>query len=83
MGFGGISIWQLLIVLAIIILLFGTKKLRSLGGDLGSAIKSFKQSVREGEDNVAEDTHTDTSTNIEQSANTQQQTSTEKDKQSS
>ena len=52
MGLGGISIWQLLIVLAIIILLFGTKKLRSLGGDLGSAIKSFKQSVREGEDDV-------------------------------
>ena len=46
---GGVSIWQLLIVLAIIILLFGTKKLRSLGGDLGCAIKSFKQSVREGE----------------------------------
>lgn len=55
MGFGGISIWQLLIVLAIIILLFGTKKLRSLGGDLGSAIKSFKQSVREGEDEVKSD----------------------------
>ncbi|MDC9725483.1 MAG: twin-arginine translocase TatA/TatE family subunit [Gammaproteobacteria bacterium] len=52
MGLGGISIWQLLIVLVIIILLFGTKKLRSLGGDLGSAIKSFKQSVREGEDSV-------------------------------
>jgi sec-independent protein translocase protein TatA len=50
MGFGGISIWQLLIVLAIIILLFGTKKLRSLGGDLGSAIKSFKQSVGDGEE---------------------------------
>ncbi|MFT7414064.1 MAG: sec-independent protein translocase protein TatA [Methylophagaceae bacterium] len=50
MGFGGIGIWQLLIVLAIIILLFGTKKLRSMGGDLGSAIKSFKQSVSEGED---------------------------------
>ena len=49
MGFGGISIWQLLIVLAIIILLFGTKKLRSLGGDVGSAIKNFKQSMREGE----------------------------------
>ena len=55
MGFGGISIWQLLIVLAIIILLFGTKKLRSLGGDLGSAIKSFKQSVREGEDEEKSD----------------------------
>jgi len=55
MGLGGISIWQLLIVLVIIILLFGTKKLRSLGGDLGSAIKSFKQSVREGEDTVNDD----------------------------
>lgn len=52
MGFGGISIWQLLIVLAIIILLFGTKKLRSLGGDVGSAIKNFKQSMREGESEV-------------------------------
>jgi sec-independent protein translocase protein TatA len=50
MGLGGISIWQLLIILIIVILLFGTKKLRSLGGDLGSAIKNFKQSVREGED---------------------------------
>lgn len=49
MGFGGISVWQLLIVLVIIILLFGTKKLRSLGGDLGSAIKNFKQSMQEGE----------------------------------
>lgn len=49
MGFGGISVWQLLIVLAIIILLFGTKKLRSLGGDVGDAIKNFKQSMREGE----------------------------------
>jgi len=55
MGLGGISIWQLLIVLVIVILLFGTKKLRSLGGDLGSAIKNFKQSVREGEDSVKED----------------------------
>ena len=52
MGLGGISIWQLVIVLAIVILLFGTKKLRSMGGDLGSAIKSFKQSVREGEDDI-------------------------------
>ena len=50
MGLGGISIWQLLIVLAIIILLFGTKKLRSLGGDLGSTIKNFKKSMQEGED---------------------------------
>lgn len=46
----GISIWQLLIVLGIVILLFGTKKLRNLGGDIGSAIKGFKSAVKEGED---------------------------------
>lgn len=50
MGLGGISIWQLLIVLAIVVLLFGTKKLRNIGGDLGSAVKSFKSAVKDGED---------------------------------
>jgi sec-independent protein translocase protein TatA len=45
----GISIWQLLIVLIIVIVLFGTKKLRNLGGDLGSAIKNFRQSMSTGE----------------------------------
>ncbi|OOG22966.1 Sec-independent protein translocase TatA [Thioalkalivibrio denitrificans] len=50
MGIGGISIWQLLIILVIVVLLFGTKKLRNMGGDLGSAIKSFRKSVREGDD---------------------------------
>lgn len=78
MGLGGISIWQLLIVLAIIILLFGTKKLRSLGGDLGSAIKSFKQSVREGEDSAD-----NTESNIEHSDDSTQSQSTTKDKHSS
>jgi sec-independent protein translocase protein TatA len=78
MGLGGISIWQLLIVLAIIILLFGTKKLRSLGGDLGSAIKSFKQSVREGEDST-----NNTESNIEHSDDTTQNQASEKDKHSS
>ena len=47
MGLGGISIWQLLIVLAIVIVLFGTKKLRSMGSDLGSAIKNFKQAAHD------------------------------------
>jgi len=42
----GISIWQLVIVLGIVILLFGTKKLRNVGGDLGNAIKSFKKAVK-------------------------------------
>ena len=49
MGFGGISIWSLLLILGIVILLFGTKKLRNVGGDLGSAIKNFKKSVKEEE----------------------------------
>jgi sec-independent protein translocase protein TatA len=46
----GISIWQLLIILAIVLLLFGAKRLKNLGPDLGSAIKGFRQSMREGED---------------------------------
>jgi len=49
MGFGGISIWQLLIVLGIVILIFGTKKFRSLGSDLGGAVKGFKSAMKEGE----------------------------------
>lgn len=46
---GGISIWQLLIVLGIIILVFGTKKLRNIGGDLGGAVKGFKKAMHEEE----------------------------------
>lgn len=45
----GISIWQLLIVLVIIMLIFGTKKLRNMGGDLGGAVKGFKDAVKDGE----------------------------------
>ncbi len=46
---GGISIWQLLIIAAIVILLCGTKKLRNIGGDLGSAVKGFKKAMSEDE----------------------------------
>ena len=45
MGVGGISLWQLLIILLIVVMLFGTKKLRGLGGDLGSAVKGFKKAM--------------------------------------
>ena len=47
MGLGGISIWQLLIILVIVLLLFGTKKLRGLGSDLGGAVKGFKDSMKD------------------------------------
>jgi sec-independent protein translocase protein TatA len=49
MGIGGISVWQLLIILAIVIMLFGTKRLRTMGGDLGSAVKGFKKSMSDDE----------------------------------
>jgi sec-independent protein translocase protein TatA len=51
---GGISIWQLLIIAVIVVLLFGTKKLRNLGGDLGSAIKGFKNAVTDEKDSTAQ-----------------------------
>ena len=44
----GISIWQLLIVLVIVLLLFGTKKLKNIGTDLGGAVKGFKGAMKEG-----------------------------------
>lgn len=47
---GSFSIWHWLIVLAIVILIFGTKKLRNAGSDVGSAVKNFKQSMKEGEE---------------------------------
>lgn len=50
---GGISIWQLLIVLVIVALIFGTKKLKGMGGDLGGAVKGFKKALSD--DNKAEE----------------------------
>jgi sec-independent protein translocase protein TatA len=50
MGFGGINLWQLLLVLAIVVLLFGTKKLRGVGSDLGGAIRGFKSAMKDDND---------------------------------
>ncbi len=55
MGFGGISIWQLLIILAIVVVLFGTKRLRNIGDDLGSALRSFRSSLKGPEPEATED----------------------------
>jgi sec-independent protein translocase protein TatA len=49
---GGLSIWHWLIVLLVIVLVFGTKKLGSVGGDLGKAVKGFKDGIK-GEDDKA------------------------------
>ncbi len=49
MGFGGISAWQLIIVAVIVLLLFGTKRLRSAGADLGDSIKGFRKAIKDDE----------------------------------
>ena len=46
---GGLSIWHWLIVLLVVVLIFGTKKLRNIGSDLGGAVKNFKEGVRDDE----------------------------------
>jgi sec-independent protein translocase protein TatA len=45
MGLGGVSVSQLLIILLIVLMIFGTKRVKSLGGDLGGAIRSFRRGV--------------------------------------
>lgn len=47
---GGLSIWHWLIVLVVVVMVFGTKKLRNVGEDLGAAVKGFKQGMRDGGD---------------------------------
>ena len=52
----GISIWQLLIILLIVLLLFGAKRLRTLGGDLGGAVKGFREAMNDGKEDADEQT---------------------------
>ncbi|BDB25698.1 Sec-independent protein translocase protein TatA [Cupriavidus sp. TA19] len=51
---GSFSIWHWLIVLVIVMLVFGTKKLRNMGQDLGGAVKGFKDGMKDGEDKSAQ-----------------------------
>ncbi|NBA98012.1 twin-arginine translocase TatA/TatE family subunit [Pseudomonas sp. R5(2019)] len=57
MGLGGISIWQLAIILAIVIVLFGTKRLKNIGTDVGESIKGFRKSMNS-EDDTPPPVHT-------------------------
>jgi sec-independent protein translocase protein TatA len=56
MGFSGISIWQLLIILLIVLLVFGTKRLKNIGSDMGGAIKGFKGAMSDGAKEKKEET---------------------------
>ena len=51
----GLGVWELLIILAIVLLLFGPRRLKTLGSDLGSAIKGFRSAVSEGEQKTREE----------------------------
>ena len=80
MGASGISVWQLLIVLLIVVLIFGTKRIKNIGGDLGGAIKSFRKGMTEADkagDEISEieQEFTDASSEdaSEESANTKDQ----------
>ena len=53
---GGIGIWQLLIILLIVVMLFGTKRLKNLGSDLGGALKGFKTAIKEDEEEQPSET---------------------------
>lgn len=59
---GSMSIWHWLIVLVIIMLVFGTKKLRNIGADLGGAVKGFKEGVKEGSAGTSEAAQQDAKT---------------------
>ncbi|MBX6319228.1 Sec-independent protein translocase subunit TatA [Pigmentiphaga sp.] len=53
---GSFSIWHWLVVLLIVVLIFGTKKLKNLGQDLGGAVKGFKEGMKEGSDTTSAST---------------------------
>ena len=47
MGLGGISFWQIIIILVVILILFGGKKIRTMGSDLGEGLKGFKKAIKD------------------------------------
>ena len=79
MGLGGISIWQLLIILAIVVVLFGTKRLRNIGGDLGEAIKGFRNSVSNDADKDEPLEKTDDNDSLQAKAEVEASTETKTD----
>jgi sec-independent protein translocase protein TatA len=68
MGFGGISMWQLLILLLIVVLVFGTKRLRNMGSDLGAAVKGFRKGMDDGKADPEEKLEPDQITSSEKSS---------------
>lgn len=59
MGIGGISMWQLLILLVIVVLVFGTKRLRNMGSDMGAAVKGFRKGMEDDKNGNSEQLEAD------------------------
>ena len=53
MGIGGISFWEILIILVLLLVLFGGKKIRSMGSDLGEGLKGFKKAIKDDDDSLS------------------------------
>jgi sec-independent protein translocase protein TatA len=80
MGIGGISMWQLLILLLIVVLVFGTKRLRNMGGDLGAAVKGFRKGMEDPTEESEEKLEPDQITADERSEAAQEQPAASKEK---
>jgi len=84
MGFGGIGPGSLLLILLIVIVLFGTKKLRNIGADLGGGLKSFKKAMKDGDDvgatNASEKLNEDDKGSVLEGEVTSKEKEKEKDK---
>jgi|TARA_B100000929_G_C15409619_1_gene387458 sec-independent protein translocase protein TatA len=59
MGIGGISFWQILIILVVILILFGGKKIRTMGSDLGESLKGFKKAIKDEDSNTNTESKSD------------------------
>ncbi len=76
---GGISIWQLLIIAVIVVLLFGTNKLKNLGSDLGSSIKGFKKAMGDEDEKKSKPNQQDADFNAKTLADKQQTSANKED----
>lgn len=72
MGIGGISMWQLLILLVIVVLVFGTKRLRNMGSDLGAAVKGFRKGMEDEKKDEAERLEADPGTTSDSTTSSSQ-----------
>ena len=77
MGLGGISMWQLLVLLLIVVLVFGTKRLRNMGSDLGAAVKGFRKGMDDPDQEKLEPDQIEADQTVDQAANQKKESAAE------